>query len=165
MYKRTMDNGLDDARQRMPAYSNRSPGWLRWPKTTLVGQQEQKSSYDQLSKMFCSETPVWELVVTHQEFSVFIPFDLTKWNCSNCWLNLISYNLHYRSKKRRKQIESRCRVGITNQRKSVYNVFQYLNYALTLSQRSWGGGFSVSIPLPSFPFNYAPFWHLMTIFF
>ena len=39
-------------------------------------------------KKFCSEMPVWEsrykLVVTPREFSVFIPIDLTRWNCSHC---------------------------------------------------------------------------------
>ena len=75
--KRTTDNGRDDTRQRMPTHSNRSPGWLRFPKTTPVGPTNSL-------KHFCSETPVWELVVTPQLVSVFIL--LTKWNCSNCRL-------------------------------------------------------------------------------
>ena len=81
------------------------------------------------AKKFCSVTTVWEscykVVVTPQVVSVFIPFDLTKWNRFHCWPNLVS-SMYYQRKKRRKQIESWCGTGITNQRKSVWNNFQYL---------------------------------------
>ena len=79
-----------------------------------------------------------QLVVTPK---LVIPIDLTKWNRSHCWLNIV-LSMHYQRKKRRKQIESWCGTGTckTNQRKSVWNNFQQLKYKLSVWEVGAGGG-------------------------
>ena len=69
-----------------------------------------------------------------QRFSI----DLTKWNRSHCWLNLV-FSKHYQRKNRRKQIQSWSETGLTNQLKGVWNNFQYLKCKLTVTKKLGGG--------------------------
>ena len=57
-----------------------------------------------------------------------------EWNYSHSWLNLVS-SVHYQGKKRGKQFENGCGTGITNQRKSAGNNFQYLKCKSTVSKK------------------------------
>ena len=95
-----------------------------------------------LPKLFCSEKQVWELV-SHPWLSAFSA-RLTLKNGIVRTADLISFlQVHYQSKKWRKQIESGCRTGITNQQKSVlqrFSIPKLCIYFVTKKLGNRGGG-------------------------